>query len=575
MHNYIMAAGSRDRLPMLATGRYAQWLSRLLRYIDTRKNGDALRKCILQGPYTLYTVVVLAIPATENSPAVPEHTTVETPQTMSPENKAHYELEKEAIHLILTGMEMKYIQLYKNVDTTPRYKNDNQAEQFRNQRTLTVVGARENVRSLIVQQTGIQCFNCKKFGQFAKECTKPKRVKDFTYHKEKMFMCKQAEKGVPIQAEHVDWLEDTNDEIDEQELEAHYSFMAKIQEFVSPKSNLNAELLEHIQNDDEYNVFPNVNQHYEQSESTSNTCLVEKDDSNVTPNSLEMCENDIQTDQNAKDECAALANSIANLKLDVDENKKIQKKLKKANASLTQELTECKSILAKTSRTLRESNRIRDGYLVALQTKQTKFEKYKAYNDRTVDYDILGQKHSISLELALQECRELMKHDTVCKEKASNAFKNEREQYFEIQDLKAQLQDKNVAISELENSLRNAKENLFDEIKEISKTSVANDTLDLVPQRQKASDYDNSYPVPQLQNVSPSADTSVPSQQELYLLFGPLYDEFFNAGILSVNKSSSPTDNSKQRDTQPTTNIQSTTEPSIPTTANAEENNDN
>nr|GEV46276.1 integrase, catalytic region, zinc finger, CCHC-type, peptidase aspartic, catalytic [Tanacetum cinerariifolium] len=47
--------------------------------------------------------------------------------------------------------------------------------------------------------------------------------------------------------------------------------------------------------------------------------------------------------------------------------------------------------------------------------------------------------------------------------------------------------------------------------------------------RQKASDYDNSGLVPQLQNVSPSADTSVPSQQELDLLFGPLYNEFFNA----------------------------------------------
>nr|GFB24084.1 integrase, catalytic region, zinc finger, CCHC-type, peptidase aspartic, catalytic [Tanacetum cinerariifolium] len=97
----------------------------------------------------------------------------------------------------------------------------------------------------------------------------------------------------------------------------------------------------------------------------------------------------------------------------------------------------------------------------------------------------------------------------------------------------------------------------------------------LVPQRQKASDYDNSDLVLQLQNVSPSAYTTVPSQQELDLLFGPLFDEFFNAGTSSVNKSSSPTDNSKQRDTSPTTNIQSTTEPRILITANAEENNDN
>nr|GEV22165.1 retrovirus-related Pol polyprotein from transposon TNT 1-94 [Tanacetum cinerariifolium] len=62
---------------------------------------------------------------------------------------------------------------------------------------------------------------------------------------------------------------------------------------------------------------------------------------------------------------------------------------------------------------------------------------------------------------------------------------------------------------------------------------VSAGTLDLsvglVPQRQKASDYDNPDSVPQRQDVSSSADAYVPSQQELDLLFGPLYDEFFNA----------------------------------------------
>ncbi|GKC62861.1 hypothetical protein Tco_1095459, partial [Tanacetum coccineum] len=69
--------------------------------------------------------------------------------------------------------------------------------------------------------------------------------------------------------------------------------------------------------------------------------------------------------------------------------------------------------------------------------------------------------------------------------------------------------------------------------------------------------------------------TTVPSQQELDLLFGHLYDEFFNEGTSSVNKSSSPTDNSKQQDTPPTTNNTSSTEPTTPTNVNAEENNDN
>ncbi|GJQ89673.1 hypothetical protein Tco_0000812 [Tanacetum coccineum] len=85
----------------------------------------------------------------------------------------------------------------------------------------------------------------------------------------------------------------------------------------------------------EYNVFVVETQHSEQPECIINTCVVEKVDSNVILDSPNMCDNDIQTDQNVENECDALANLIANLKLDVDENKKIQKQLKKANASLT------------------------------------------------------------------------------------------------------------------------------------------------------------------------------------------------------------------------------------------------
>ncbi|GKG00455.1 hypothetical protein Tco_0302145 [Tanacetum coccineum] len=55
--------------------------------------------------------------------------------------------------------------------------------------------------------------------------------------------CKQAEKGVQLQVEQSDWLEDTDEEIDEQELEAHYSYMAKIQEV--PTSQTQELILSH------------------------------------------------------------------------------------------------------------------------------------------------------------------------------------------------------------------------------------------------------------------------------------------------------------------------------------------
>nr|GEU96055.1 hypothetical protein [Tanacetum cinerariifolium] len=68
----------------------------------------------------------------------------------------------------------------KNVNTSPWYKNDNQTWQFGKQMTVTVAGVR-----------------------------KPKRVKDYTYHKEKMLLCKHAEKGVPLQEEFVPDREET------------------------------------------------------------------------------------------------------------------------------------------------------------------------------------------------------------------------------------------------------------------------------------------------------------------------------------------------------------------------------
>ncbi|GKE80866.1 hypothetical protein Tco_1550866 [Tanacetum coccineum] len=148
-----------------------------------------------------------------------------------------------------------------------------------------------------------------------------------------MMLYKQEEKYVPLSAEQDEWLHDTNEEPDEQELEAHYIYMGKIQEILTAYSvpTYDAEPLEHVQSNDDYNV-------------------------NVIHNSSDMCDNEEKADQNAEeyeDVRVVLANLIANLKLDTDVNKKIQKQLKKANATLTHELNECKFALE-------ESNDIQD-----------------------------------------------------------------------------------------------------------------------------------------------------------------------------------------------------------------------
>ncbi|GJX85776.1 hypothetical protein Tco_0336550 [Tanacetum coccineum] len=127
--------------------------------------------------------------------------------------------------------------------------------------------------------------------------------------------------------------------------------------------------LEQVQNHDESNVFVNERRH---SEKHATECA---------------------------DERAALANLIANLTLDTEENKTILKQLKKANASLTQEPKECKTNLDESSRALGEATSSRDSSLIALQTKQIELEKYTALNDLTSDYKIIQTKLNETLGL--------------------------------------------------------------------------------------------------------------------------------------------------------------------------------
>nr|GEU45718.1 retrovirus-related Pol polyprotein from transposon TNT 1-94 [Tanacetum cinerariifolium] len=392
MHNNIMAAGLKDRPPMLATRRYAQWRSRFLCYIDTKPNGDALRKCILKGPYKPTTVVILAVAATHNSPAVPQHTTVKTILNMFEENKAHFRSEKEATFLLLTGIgdeiystvdacktahdmwvAIERLQQGESLNIQDYQKEVNKLRADRIAKSanpLTLVVAAQPYldnyyQALKPQQSYApapkQSFSTRsnastrhKGKEIAKPITppsesrsdkdsdleqsqKPKQVKDYTYHKEKMLLCKQAEKD----------------------------------------SDTTVEPLTEVRYNDDYNVFANDKQHSEKSEHIINTCVVETVDSNIIPDSPNMCDNDDQTDQNTKecdDEHDVLANLITNLTLDTKENKKILKQLKKANASLTYESEKCQINLEETTRALGETTSSWDSCLIAIQNKQTELD---------------------------------------------------------------------------------------------------------------------------------------------------------------------------------------------------------
>ncbi|GJT81933.1 hypothetical protein Tco_1056275 [Tanacetum coccineum] len=71
MHINIMATGSRERPPMLATRRYTQWQS---------------------------------LKPTTTKEAIPEHNVLETYKNTTPKKRAYFDVEAEAIHMILSGI---------------------------------------------------------------------------------------------------------------------------------------------------------------------------------------------------------------------------------------------------------------------------------------------------------------------------------------------------------------------------------------------------------------------------------------------------------------------------------------
>nr|GEZ16150.1 reverse transcriptase domain-containing protein [Tanacetum cinerariifolium] len=197
---------------------------------------------------------------------------------------------------------------------------------YDNQRIVNVAGARDTV---------------------ARECQKPKWVKDAAYHKEKMLLCKQEEAGFQLNAEQADWRDDTDDKPEDQELEAHYIFMAQIQE-VSPDATDNfgpifdSEPLQKVSNDDNHNVFSIESEHPEQSKSITDTYLIEQDEHNVIIDSLDISYNREQVNQDDDDDLAnerdLLASLIEKLKCEIDDSKNRNKFLETSNKALVDKL---------------------------------------------------------------------------------------------------------------------------------------------------------------------------------------------------------------------------------------------
>nr|GEV03268.1 retrovirus-related Pol polyprotein from transposon TNT 1-94 [Tanacetum cinerariifolium] len=304
----------------------------------------------------------------------------------------------------------------------------------------------------------------------------------------------------------------------------------------------------------------------------SNTCLVEMDDSNVIPDSPNMCD-DIQNDQNdvkSNDERVALTNLIANLKLNIapimgygDLVQRISRSTgfitSKASIIISSQLV---NFVMRIWRLLSENLRV---LLEIFKDETPKMLK---------DFLTMIQRNFQAPVITVRTDR-----GTEFLNKTLNAFFKEKGTKHQTSTAQTPKQNgvierRNRTLVEAARTMLSAsKHHLFIGAEAIATTCYTQNRSIIIPTHDKTEYHIINDRKPSIKHLY-IFYAHVPSQQELDLLFGPLYDEFFAAGTSSVNKSSSTINNSNQQDTQATMNIQPTSAPPTPTFVHAKENND-
>nr|GEX91186.1 hypothetical protein [Tanacetum cinerariifolium] len=301
-----------------------------------------------------------------------------------------------------------------NQDNSPRI---NRGTGYDNQRIGNVAGARETVGTMVVQISGIQCYNYKEFGHVARECQKPKRAKDAAYHREKMQLCKQEEVGFQLNAEQDDWRDDTDDESKDQELEAHYI------------------------------------EHPEQSKSVNDTYPMEQDEHNVIIDLLYMSYDREQIDKNdddddlSKNERELLASLIEKLKCEIDDSKNRNKFLETSNKVLVDKLQgQIEDFKTKNKSLESSNNHLKEANNELSKTNQLMYKdlkKFQAELDRRNDV-----KYALKVETDCVKAKEDLISYKIESQKSFNKYTQ-------------QINDLNQTISKMEKELLAHQETIY------------------------------------------------------------------------------------------------------------------
>nr|GEV76200.1 uncharacterized mitochondrial protein AtMg00810-like [Tanacetum cinerariifolium] len=546
LHNAIMEAGSKDRPPMLAPGNYVQWKSIIKRYIDTKPNHELIHYC-LQNPLYKYQWVDKEVPVTEGSLVTRTESYMENYKNVSQDIRDQLNAEAEVVEIILTGidndiystvnacpnacemwkaierngesLESYYSRFYKMMNELVRNQYDEMSKDEEIDKLMALISLSFKKICKPTNNNLRTSSNTRRSNQD----NSPRFSRGSGYDNQRICNVAGAREnvGTPV--------DDTNDESDDQELEAHYMYIEKLQEVTLDAADNSGPIFDikpvkQVQTNDNYNVFSIESEHPKQSQSIHDTYLIEQDEHNVVIDSLDMSYDREQADQN--DDADDLDNERENedfktnnksLELSNNRFKEANNELSDTNKMMYNDIKKFQAELARQMK--KELTAHQETISILTQQKEAQIKLYKSREDKEIDkfialenkFKVLdnilyktGQsvqtmnmlnrncKTSFAkpeflkkaqranprlyeldkvtnlqcdyLEM-LDKCECLEKELSKKKIKNDKSFKvnqskeccKERKQYFEIQDLKAQLQDKSIAIGELKKLIETLK----------------------------------------------------------------------------------------------------------------------
>ncbi|GJZ39905.1 hypothetical protein Tco_0586468 [Tanacetum coccineum] len=345
LHNVIMEAGGKDRPPMLAPDNY-------------------------NPPYK-FKWAERTIPVAAGSSETTTEGYMENYKNVSQDIRNQVDAEAKAVQIILTWIDND---IYSTVDACP-----NACEMWKSIERLKQ-GELINVQDL-------ETILYKEFRKF----TSPGSVDHYEsyysrtsrgtgYDNQRIVNVAGARETI------VDWRDDTDDEPEDQKLEAHYLYMAKILEVTLNAADnsgpiFDANPLQKVQHDDDYNVFANANEH-----PTINSEEADQDDDDLAR------ERDL------------LASLIDKLKCEIDDSKNRNKLLESSNKTLVDKLKGEIEDFKNVNKSLESSNNhFKEANNELAKTNQLMFKDIKKFQAELDRYHDVNYASNVEIDYVLAE----------------------------------------------------------------------------------------------------------------------------------------------------------------------------